>query len=216
MSTRPWPAERKPSQRAILGTSPQRSYKSREERRMEIVQATLAIIAEDGLHAWTTSALAQRVGVAEATLFRHFASKDEILSSAVTHQSETLRQRVMDYRGQGTAWEELLGLVADVLAFFEETGGSPILILSGQATRISSDSRKVADATRDLLRWRLMQIFRRAGCSDTDRLLRPELLADMALAVIHSTGLRWLMSGQQYPMQCQAAQMLSVLRRCME
>jgi hypothetical protein len=34
--------------------------------------------------------------------------------------------------------------------------------------------------------------------------------------VIHSTGLRWLMSDREYPMQRQAAAMLNVLRTCLE
>ena len=193
-----------------------RRHKSRSERRAEIVEATLGIIAENGVHAWTTSALAQRVGVSEATLFRHFASKDEILSEAVRQMAETLRQRVADFRGNGGAWEELLGLVMNVLSFLEEAGGAPLLILSGQALRISADSRQEVDATRDLLRWRLSQLFRQCGCTGQDHLTRPELLADMAIAVIHSTGLRWVMSDRRYPLHCQAAAMLMLLRRCVE
>jgi len=193
-----------------------RRHKSRAERRSEIVEATLAIIAENGVHAWTTSALAQRVGVSEATLFRHFASKDEILSEAVRHLAETLGQRVAGFRGNGGPWEELLGLVMSVLSFLEEAAGAPLLILSGQALRISADSRNEVDATRDLLRWRLSQLFRQCGCTGQDHLTRPDLLADMAIAVIHSTGLRWVMSDRRYPLHCQAAAMLMLLRRCVE
>lgn len=193
-----------------------RQHKPREQRRAEIVSATLAIIAEEGLEALTTSALAQRVGVSEATLFRHFSSKDEILSAAVRHQAETLRNRLIEYRGDGDAWERLLGLVMDVLSFLEEAGGSPLMILGGQATRISAASRLEVEATRELLRWRLAQLFREAGCHAGNPLNRPELLADMAIAVIHSTGLRWVMSEREYPMHCQAAAMLTVLRRCVE
>jgi AcrR family transcriptional regulator len=199
----------------VVGERP-RLHKSRSERRAEIVEATLAIIAENGVHAWTTSALAQRVGVSEATLFRHFASKDEILSEAVRQMAEALRQRVADFRGNGGPWEELLGLVMSVLSFLEEAGGAPLLILSGQALRISADSRQEVDATRDLLRWRLSQLFRQCGCTGQDHLTRPDLLADMAIAVIHSTGLRWVMSDRRYPLHCQAAAMLMLLRRCVE
>ncbi len=90
------------------------------------------------------------------------------------------------------------------------------MILSGQATRVSADSRLESEATRELLRWRLTQLFRESGSDGRDRRVRPELLADMAIAVIHSTGLRWLMSGREYPLHGQAAAMLTVLRRCLE
>jgi AcrR family transcriptional regulator len=193
-----------------------RRHKSRAERRAQILEATLAIIAEEGFHAWTSAALARRVGVSEATLFRHFASKEEMLSEAVRYQAETLRQRVADFRGNGGPWEQLLGLVMSVLSFLEDAGGAPLLILSGQATQISADSCREVEATRELLRWRLSQLFRQCGCTGQDHLARPDLLADMTIAVIHSTGLRWLMSDGQYPLHCQAAAMLMLLRRCIE
>ncbi len=193
-----------------------RQHKSRSERRAEIVAATLAILAEDGLHAWTTSALARRVGVSEATLFRHFSSKEEILSAALKYQIQTLARRVVGFRNSGDAWEQLQGLVLDVVAFMEDSGGGPLLILSGQATRISADSRREAEATRELLRRRLAELFQQASCVGNERLPRPELLADMAIAIIHSTGLRWLISGRTFPMRREAAAMLRVLRRCVE
>lgn len=198
------------------GRAPSRQHKSRKERRAEIVGATLSILAEEGLHAWTTSALAQRVGCSEATLFRHFATKEEMLSAAFKYQSQTLARRVAEFRSPGAAWEQLQGLVLDVVAFLEATGGSPLMILSGQAARISAETEREADATRELLRSRLTELFRLARCEGNERPFRPDLLADMAIAIIQYTGLRWLRSRRTFPMRCEAAAMLTLLRRCVE
>lgn len=51
--------------------------------REEIVDAALAISDEEGLDALTTSRLAKAVGVSQMALYRHFASKDEILQAAL-------------------------------------------------------------------------------------------------------------------------------------
>ncbi len=193
-----------------------RKNKSRTERRAEIVTATLGILAEEGLHAWTTSNLAQRVGCSEATLFRHFASKEEMLSAAFKYQSQTLARRVAEFRAPGAAWDQLEGLVLDVVSFLEDTGGSPLMILSGQAARISAEAQREAEATRELLRSRLTELFYQAGCEGNERPFRPDLLADMAIAIIHYTGLRWLRSRRSFPMRCEAAAMLTLLRRCVE
>lgn len=57
--------------------------KPTEERRRQIAQAALEIIAEDGLGKFTTAAIASRVGLSDGALFRHFKSKKEIVLAAI-------------------------------------------------------------------------------------------------------------------------------------
>jgi AcrR family transcriptional regulator len=60
------------------------------ERREEIVLAALSIIANDGLGRFTTARISRAVGISEGALFRHFASKDEILRETVNHIEKIL------------------------------------------------------------------------------------------------------------------------------
>jgi len=53
------------------------------ERRREIAGALLRMIGEKGITAFTTAALAAEVGVTSGALFRHFATRDEILLETV-------------------------------------------------------------------------------------------------------------------------------------
>lgn len=55
------------------------------ERRQEIALAVLRIVGERGLAALTTTTLAHEIGVTSGALFRHFASRDEILDATVRH-----------------------------------------------------------------------------------------------------------------------------------
>lgn len=193
-----------------------RRRKPAAERRAEIVAATVAILADEGLHSWTTAELAGRVGVSEATLFRHFSSKSEILSAALQHESRALRHHVAEYRGEGPAWDRLVGLVLDVTAFLQQAGGGPLVILSGQATQVSPETRHEVMLTRNLLRSRLAEFFRQAA-ADCERAhpVHPLLFADLALAIIHSTGLRWMID-RDFPLQREAAAMIGVLKVCVE
>ena len=58
------------------------STKSPPATRDRLIRSAIEIVAESGLAAATTSAIAQRTGVAEGTLYRHFESKDDLLIAA--------------------------------------------------------------------------------------------------------------------------------------
>jgi AcrR family transcriptional regulator len=61
-----------------------------EERRRQIADAALKIIAERGLGRFTTQAIAAEIGVTDGTLFRHFASKEDIVLAALDRVEERL------------------------------------------------------------------------------------------------------------------------------
>lgn len=58
-------------------------YVHREHRIEQIAEAALAVIAESGLRGFTTKAIAERVGITDGTIFRHFKSKSEIVLAAI-------------------------------------------------------------------------------------------------------------------------------------
>ncbi|MDP2306832.1 MAG: TetR/AcrR family transcriptional regulator [Pseudomonadota bacterium] len=61
-----------------------------EERRRQIADAALKVIAEQGLGRFTTQAIAAEVGITDGSLFRHFASKEEIVLAALDRVEEQL------------------------------------------------------------------------------------------------------------------------------
>ena len=63
-----------------------------EERRRQIVEAALKVIAEQGLGRFTTQAIAAEVGITDGALFRHFANKQEIVLAALDRVEERLFQ----------------------------------------------------------------------------------------------------------------------------
>ena len=67
-------------------TSPRRAERlSAEDRRDQILREAMGCFAELGFHGTTTRAIAKRVGISEAALYRYFASK-ELLYSAIIDQ----------------------------------------------------------------------------------------------------------------------------------
>ncbi|NMG18371.1 TetR/AcrR family transcriptional regulator [Brasilonema bromeliae] len=64
--------------------------------RTRIIQAAMQVFAQQGLHGATTREIARVAGVNEVTLFRHFASKEQLLGAVIENalalQTETLSQ----------------------------------------------------------------------------------------------------------------------------
>lgn len=201
------------------GDSPRRAYRSREERRAQIVEATLAILADEGLHALTTSTLAERVGVAEATLFKHFESKDAILAEALRRQAAELRERIEAFRADGAPWERATGLVRHVLDYLEERDGGPLVILLGHASRIrpemEAEMRRTLGRFRERIAAFLGDETRPEGTGEDSPPLDPGTVADLLIAVGQSSALRWMVGGRRGSPRATADPMLEVLEGCL-
>ena len=60
------------------------------ERRIQILQALAAMLEQPGAERITTSALAARLGVSEAALYRHFASKAQMFEGLIEFIEQTV------------------------------------------------------------------------------------------------------------------------------
>ncbi|ODU11317.1 MAG: TetR family transcriptional regulator [Rubrivivax sp. SCN 71-131] len=69
-------------------------YLPAEERRAATVQAMVGLAAEQNPADITTTAIAERMGLTQGALFRHFRSKDAILEEAMSWISQRLLARV--------------------------------------------------------------------------------------------------------------------------
>lgn len=121
-----------------------------ETRRVQIADAALTIIARDGLGRFTTAAIAKEVGLSEGAIFRHFASKDEIIDGAIDRLEELLfpaPQPPHDSLREDAPIQRLRDFLAGRLELIEEKPGFLRVILSnelGQAA-YSKAKERVAD-----------------------------------------------------------------------
>jgi AcrR family transcriptional regulator len=74
------------------GPEPQKRARTADRRR-QIVQVTLRLIAQEGLAGVRLAQIAAELGVTDAALYKHFPSKDDILIAAY----DTLAKRVFDW-----------------------------------------------------------------------------------------------------------------------
>ena len=60
-----------------------KNYERSEIRQEQIIKAALALIAATGVRSFTTRALAEKVGLTDGSLFRHFKNKKSIVFAAI-------------------------------------------------------------------------------------------------------------------------------------
>lgn len=77
------------------------------ERRQQIADAALRILAERGPHHLTALAVAREVGVADASLFKHFAGMEAIVEAAIERFGQALDADLQ--RAEGDPQERLAG-----------------------------------------------------------------------------------------------------------
>jgi AcrR family transcriptional regulator len=82
-------------------------------RRAKIIEEVIGLIADVGADAVQMRDVAQRSGVALATLYRYFSSKEHLLAAALEDWQKRLTRRVLAARG--SAGEEPLPGVLDYL-----------------------------------------------------------------------------------------------------
>lgn len=94
------------------------------ERRIQILQALAAMLEQPGAERITTSALAARLGVSEAALYRHFASKAQMFEGLIEFIEQsvfTLVNQIAERESEPAA--RTRKLVVMVLQFGEKNPG---------------------------------------------------------------------------------------------
>ncbi len=105
-----------------------------ETRQLQIKKAVLEIIAEQGLAKLTTRNLANKVGVSEGTIFKHFKNKNEIILSIIEDVRIQLikRQKAIAF-GNNQPQDRLFEFLCTHVQYLIENKGITILLFSEAA-----------------------------------------------------------------------------------
>ena len=113
--------------------------------REQLLRAGAQALAELGINA-STREIARRAGLATGTFFRHFPTKDDLLSALMVDHSERMTALAVDLASTGlaprAALEAYMERAADQIA---RDRGYPLLAgIDDEATRAASDALDVA------------------------------------------------------------------------
>jgi len=104
--------------------TPARKRPKPGERRLQILQTLAAMLEQPGAERVTTAGLAAKIGVSEAALYRHFASKAQMFEGLIDFVDQSvigLIRQVTDREPVGT--NQAMRIVALLLQFAEKNPG---------------------------------------------------------------------------------------------
>ena len=84
-----------------------------EEQRRRFAEATMRVIAAEGLEGVTMRAVARESGLSYGSLFHYFESKDDLLMHAIRHSTELQTRRVNEYQERHAGLAALEQLLCD-------------------------------------------------------------------------------------------------------
>ena len=164
------------------------------------------LAAEDGVATITAQAIADKVGIAQPTVFRHFRTRDLILQAVIDWIAEHLLGMVGKIAaGTGQPEERLRRLIDQQLKFIVRHRGLPRLLFSERLhqenTRLKQSVRKIMDAYCTLVAGVLREGVETGA-------FRAELDADetarLMLALIQGLVMRWSISDFEFDLTGEA------------
>lgn len=169
------------------------THKRSSERKEEIVEVALELAAEQGIKNVTTQAIADRVGIAQPTIFRHFKTRDAIFLAAIEWISGQLFKALGSFfTGDLPADERLRRLLNRQLNLVSGTRGIARVLFSDRLHSEAPELKAAVRGVMDRYARHVAELIRegaRTGRFRSD--IDPEEAARLIMAMIQGLVMRW-------------------------
>lgn len=167
--------------------------KPQEQRRKEIVQATMDLTAEQGIKRVTTQAIADRIGIAQPTIFRHFKTRDAIFSAVIGWIAENLFKAISSgLNPNDQPDEQLRKLLQRQLTFINKHRAIPKVLFSDL---LHLESPKLKSSLQEVMNRYIKRVTQLLQQGKENGVFRKELDVDQTAryiaALIQGLVLRW-------------------------
>ena len=191
--------------------------RKRGQRRQEILETLARILEEQPGERITTAGLARAVGVSEAALYRHFASKGKMFEALIEFAEEAvfgLVNRILEEQDDPAVRCEH---IMSVLLGFAERNPGITRVLLGEALVGEGDRlRQRVDGFYDSLETRFKQILREGEGTGHLPIGSPAAAsANLMVSVVEGRMRQYLRSGFQRTPTAQWEQQWSILARAL-
>ncbi len=152
------------------------------ERRIQILQALAGMLEQPGAERVTTSALAARLDVSEAALYRHFASKAQMFEGLIEFIEQSVFTLVNQIIERETVHVVRLQKIVTLVLQFAEKNPGMTRVMAGDALVFENERlQERMNQFFDKLEASLKQILREASAANADT---PTLDAQVRASVI--------------------------------
>ena len=103
------------------------------ERRLQILQTLAAMLEKPGSERITTAGLAAQIGVSEAALYRHFASKAQMFEGLIDFVDQSVMGLIRQVTDREPAGPQQAGRIVALLLQFAEKNPGMSRVMNGEA-----------------------------------------------------------------------------------
>ncbi len=190
-------------------------YLPADERRAATVEAVIDLAAEQNPSDITTAAIAQRMGLTQGALFRHFSTKDAILQAVMAWVTQRLLARV-DKAAEGAA-SPLAALEAIFMAhvdFVSQHPGVPRMLFGELQRPGETRPKQTVQTLVHHYRERLQRLLEEGKSQgELDPELDAEAAAILFIGAIQGLAMQSLLAGDLAHIRRDAAGAFSIYRR---
>ncbi|HIF71114.1 MAG TPA: TetR/AcrR family transcriptional regulator [Dehalococcoidia bacterium] len=189
-----------------------------QTRQLQIVEAARDLIASGGLDTLTIRGIASRVGVTEAAIYRHVASKEEVILLLIQEVEESLFQAISRAtRSDGHALERLEHMLQLHVSYVELRQGISFIVIAEAAQfeepKVRSAGRRLVEKYLSLVAEIIAQGIER---NEIDKSVTPDAASMIFFGMIQSAVTRWLFDPSVHPLGENAVSMWKLFRTSLE
>ena len=191
------------------------AYLPADQRRAEIIDAVVALAAERNPDGITTAAIAERLGLTQGALFRHFPTKQAIWASVMGWVADTLLARLeRAAAGQGAPLDALEALFGAHVAFVVEHPGIPRMLFGELQNPVETPAKQLVQTLLQRYAERLVRLVeagRRDGSIAAE--IEPRVAALLFIGSLQGLVMQSLLAGDVARMAQDAPRVFAQLRR---
>ena len=109
------------------------------ERRLQILQTLAGMLEQPGAERVTTAGLAAKIGVSEAALYRHFASKAQMFEGLIDFVDQSVMGLIRQVTDRDPAGPQQAGRIVALLLQFAEKNPGMSRVMNGEALAFEHD-----------------------------------------------------------------------------
>ena len=191
------------------------AYLPADQRRAEIIDAVVALAAERNPDGITTAAIAERLGLTQGALFRHFPTKQAIWASVMGWVADTLLARLEHAAsGQRAPLDTLEALFGAHVAFVVEHPGIPRMLFGELQNPVETPAKQLVQTLLQRYAERLVRLVeagRRDGSIAAE--IEARVAALLFIGSLQGLVMQSLLAGDVARMAQDAPRVFAQLRR---
>lgn len=174
---------------------------STEERQKLIIRTAVEIIHQEGYQNFSIRELANRVGISEPAIYRHFLNKEEIVLGIMNQVSEVHKRLEKEIEKAESAPEKIRDLISKTFSYLEENMEMTSVFFIGD---LFGHNKKLREVGTTILAERqafLQKIIREGQQQESILDLDPRELANLIQGYLSMEMLEWRLRDCSYSLK---------------